>query len=142
MPTMFRPSILLACALLSLTGAGPSAQTPGPVGTARVLVLPFEGAGSNPASHWLGEASAVLVADGLKARGVPSIGRDERVRAFEELHLPLSATLSRATVIKVAELLGAVELVTGTIRVQDRQLTVEAQTIRVDAGRVRPTVTE
>ena len=71
-----------------------------------------------------------------------AISRDERVRAFEELHLPLSATLSRATVIKVGELLGASELVIGTFRVQDRSLTVQAHTIRVDAGRVRQPVTE
>ena len=45
---------------------------------------------------WLGEASAILVGDGLKAQGLAVIGRDERVRAFEELHLPASATLSRA----------------------------------------------
>jgi tetratricopeptide (TPR) repeat protein len=91
---------------------------------------------------WLGEASAILVADGLKAEGLTAITRDERVRAFEELHLPLSATLSRATDIKVAELLGATELVTGTFQVQDRSLTVQAHTIRVDAGRVRQPVTE
>ena len=36
-----------------------------------------------------------------------AITRDERVRAFEQLHLPLSASLSRATVIKVGELVGA-----------------------------------
>jgi tetratricopeptide (TPR) repeat protein len=82
------------------------------------------------------------VADGFRARGLAAISRDERVRAFEELHLPLSATLSRATVIKVAELLGAGELVTGTFHVQDRGLTVQARITRVDAGRARQPVSE
>jgi tetratricopeptide (TPR) repeat protein len=91
---------------------------------------------------WLGEAAAILVTDGLTARGLAAISRDDRVRAFEELHLPLSATLSRATVFKVAELLGAGEFVTGTYRVQDRSLTVQAHVTRVDAGRVRQPVTE
>jgi Tfp pilus assembly protein PilF len=117
----------------------PSVATAAP---ARMLVLPFENTGPDPRVHWLGEASAVLVADGLKARGVAAISRDERVRAFEELHLPLSATLSRATVIKVAQLLGAVDLVVGTFGVRDRELTLEAHVIRVDAGRVRAPVTE
>ena len=63
------------------------------------------------------------------------------MRAFEELHLPLSATLSRATVIKVAELLGARELVLGTFHVEDCELTIQAHTIRVDAGRARPAAT-
>ena len=115
--------------------AAPSSQT-------RILVLPFENTGGDAGMDWLGEASAILVADGLRSQGLAAISRDERVRAFEELHLPLSATLSRATVIKVGELLGARELVIGTFRVQDRSLTVQAHTIRVDAGRVRQPVIE
>lgn len=120
----------------------PSSASAAPSSQPRVLVLPFENTGADARMVWLGEASAILVADGLKAQGLAAIGRDERVRAFEELHLPASATLSRATVIKVAELLGATELVTGTFRVQDRSLAVQVQTIRVDAGRVRQPVTE
>jgi tetratricopeptide (TPR) repeat protein len=92
--------------------------------------------------HWLGEAASVLVADGLNARGLAAIDREERVRAFDELHLPLSTTLSRATLLKVAQLLGASELVVGTFQVQERQLTLRAHSIRVDAGRVRPPVSE
>ena len=141
---MLRPTIALTAVLLAATGIG-SAQTAAPpaaAGSPRMLVLPFEDSGHDPRLHWLGEASAVLVADGLNARGVAAISRDERVRAFEELHLPLSATLSRATVIKVAQLLGAVELVVGTFGVVDRELTIEAHVIRVDAGRVRAPVTE
>ena len=120
----------------------PSSASAAPSSQPGVLVLPFENTGADARMVWLGEASAILVADGLKAQGLAAIGRDERVRAFEELHLPASATLSRATVIKVAELLGATELVTGTFRVQDRSLAVQVQTVRVDAGRVRQPVTE
>ena len=133
--------IALACLLLA-SGAVVRAQTPAADAAARVLVLPFDNTGGEARLHWLGEASAVLVTDGLKARGVSAISRDERVRAFEELHLPLSASLSRATVIKVAELLGARELVLGTFHVEDRELTIQAHTIRVDAGRARPAATE
>jgi tetratricopeptide (TPR) repeat protein/TolB-like protein len=122
------------------TATAPAAVAPAP--QARILVLPFDNAGDDARLHWLGEASAVLVADGLKARGLAAISRDDRVRAFEELHLPLSATLSRATVIKVAELLGAGELVVGTFHVQDRELTIQAHIIRVDAGRVHAPVSE
>jgi Tfp pilus assembly protein PilF/TolB-like protein len=136
-----RRAIALACLLLAWSGVV-RAQAPAADPSARVLVLPFENAGGEARLQWLGEASAVLVADGLKTRGVSAIGRDERVRAFEELHLPPSAILSRATVIKVAELLGARELIVGTFRVQDRELTLQAHAIRVDAGRARPSATE
>ncbi len=140
MTTFPRRTIALTCLLLAWSGV--VRRNPPPTRSARVLVLPFENAGGEARLHWLGEASAVLVADGLKTRGVSAIGRDERVRAFEELHLPPSATLSRATVIKVAELLGARELIVGTFRVQDRELTIQAHAIRVDAGRARPSATE
>ena len=104
---MSRTVTILACLLTIAVGRPAFAQTPA---TAPTLVLPFENAGTDASLDWLGEASAVLVADGLRDAGVAVIGRDERVRAFEELHLPVSARLSRATVIKVAQLLGAAEL--------------------------------
>ena len=107
-----------------------------------MLVLPFENTGHDPAPALARQASAVLVADGLNARGVAAISRDERVRAFEELHLPLSATLSRATLIKVAQLLGAVELVVGTFAGRGSRADRRGARIRVDAGRVRAPVTE
>ena len=133
--------LLMLAPTVSAQTSSPSASA-APSSQTRILVLPFENTGADAGMVWLGEASAILVADGLRSQGLAAISRDERVRAFEELHLPLSATLSRATVIKVGELLGASELVTGTFRVQDRSLTVQAHTIRVDAGRVRQPVIE
>jgi tetratricopeptide (TPR) repeat protein len=108
----------------------------------RVLVMPFENAGQDQRVGWLGEAASVLIADELNARGVPAIRRVERVHAFEQLHLPLTASLSRATVIKVGQLVGASEIVVGTYRLEQERLTVEAHSIRIDVGRLQPDVTE
>ena len=110
--------------------------------TERILVMPFENAGQDPRVGWFGEAASVLIADELNVRGVPAIRRVERVRAFEQLHLPLTASLSRATVIKVGQLVGASEIVVGTYRLEQEQLTVEAHSIRIDVGRLQPDVTE
>ena len=108
----------------------------------RILVVPFENAAHEPRLHWLSEASAVLLGDELRARGLPAISRDDRVRAFEDLHLPVDATLSRATVIKVGRLVGASEVVVGTFAVDGDTLKVEAHAIRVDVGRLEPTVAD
>jgi tetratricopeptide (TPR) repeat protein len=113
-----------------------------PAAGVRILVLPFENTRREPRFTWLGEASAVLLADELNARGVSAITRAERVRAFERLHLPVSASLSRATVIKVGQMLGASEVIGGSYRVEQDQLTVEAHSIRVDVGRLQPQVSE
>lgn len=124
--------LVLACA------AGPaSAQTGG-----RALVVPFESVRTEPRFQWLSEASAVLLTDGLRERGRDAITRTERVSAFEQLHLPVAASLSRATVIKVGQLLGAGDVVVGSFTVDGDQLTVTAHTIRVDVGRLQPAATE
>ena len=43
--------------------------------------------------------------------------RSQRVRAFEQLYLPVSGSLSRATIIKVGQLVGAADVVVGSYRV-------------------------
>ncbi len=106
----------------------------------RILVMPFENPKREPRLHWIGEAAALLLADQLSARGLAAIRRAERVRAFEELHLPSNAVLSRATVIKVGELVGASEVIVGSIALDGSDLVVEANSIRIDVGRLQPHV--
>ena len=108
----------------------------------RILVMPFENTQKEPRLHWIGEAAALLLADDLNARGLAAIRRDDRVRAFEQLHLPASAVLSRATVIKVGELVGASEIIVGTVLLEGTTLAVEAHSIRIDVGRLQPHVRE
>jgi tetratricopeptide (TPR) repeat protein/TolB-like protein len=117
--------------------ASAAAQTP-----SRLLVVPFDNAKNEPRYQWLSEASAVLLTDGLRERSQSAITRAERMNAFEQLHLPVAASLSRATVIKVAQLLGAGEVIVGTFTVEGDQLSVSAQAIRVDVGRVQPAAAE
>lgn len=121
------------------------AQTPSPAAPAsggRILVMPFENTKREPKLHWIGEAAALLLADHLGARGLAAIRRAERLRAFEELHLPANAVLSRATVIKVGELVGASEIIVGTVALEGENLVVEANSIRIDVGRLQPHVRE
>jgi Flp pilus assembly protein TadD len=130
---------LLLLPLVVLSGVPPAFAQTAP---SRILVVPFENALREPRYQWLGEAAAVLLADSLRERGAPALARTERVRAFEQLHLPPSASLSRATIIKVAQLVGAGEVIVGNFKVNDEQFSVTAHTIRVDVGRLQPQVTE
>ena len=136
---MIRRLLLLAGAAL-VAGAGAARAELAP--PSRVLVVPFENAAHEPRYQWLGEACAVLLEDELAARGVAAIGRRERVRAFDELHLPSTASLTRATVIKVGEIVGASEVIVGSFRAEDAALVATAQTIRLEAGRVAPDAVE
>jgi tetratricopeptide (TPR) repeat protein len=129
---------IVACAALLATHPL-AAQRPI---TDRVLVMPFENTRHEPRLQWLGEASAVLLEDHLTARRVAAIPRDERVRAFEDLHLPLTASLSHATVIKVGHLVGAAEVIVGGYVLDGTTLRVNAHRIRIDVGRVDPDVSD
>jgi tetratricopeptide (TPR) repeat protein len=107
---------------------------------ARILVIPFDNTRHEPRLHWMSEASVVLLADELNALGLRAITRAERIRAFEQLHLPPTASLSRATVIKVGQLVGASEVIIGSIAFADGDLSVDAHSIRIDVGRLQPEV--
>ncbi len=99
------------------------------------LVVPFAGT-ADPRTMWLSEAVAILVADGLNDSGVPALTRDERVRAFERLQVPVRASLTSGTVIRIGQLVGASTVVGGHVALDGGMLTVSVQSIRIDTGRI------
>jgi tetratricopeptide (TPR) repeat protein len=101
-----------------------------------ILVMPFEFETRESRYRWLSEAAAVLVTEALERDGAAVISRDERLRAFDRLQVPPLAALSRATVIRVGQLLGASAVVTGTIGVAGDVLSVKARCIRLSTGRM------
>jgi TolB-like protein len=125
---------LTAALLVSQAAPGP----PPP----RFLVVPFETPARDGRSYWLGEAAAIVLADDLNARGLGAITRTGRERAYEELHLPAQQVLSRATVIKLGEVVGAAAVIVGDVRLDGDTLTVTAQPIRIDVGRADTEISE
>ncbi len=115
---------------------GPAAPAPG----SRVLVLPFVTdvdpgtAGGPAAALWLGEAAAILLAEQLDGVGFLAVPREDRVALFDRLRLPTSATLTRATMIRVGELVGASEVVFGRLRL-GASLVARVEAIQLHAGR-------
>jgi tetratricopeptide (TPR) repeat protein len=116
-------------------GAGVSATAETPPGS-RILVLPFDNVKREASIFWLGEASAVVLADDLNALGAGAVTREERREAFERLEVPTTAILSDATVIRIGQLVGASEVVTGTLQLEDDTLVVHARSIMLETGRV------
>jgi len=137
-----RGRALVAMILLAIAGvpASPHAQA---TSGSRVLVMPFAAQANNEgpggASLWLGEAAAVLVGEGLSNLGIGTLSRAERVGVFERLQLPMSSALTRATMIRVGELIGASEIVFGEVRL-GQALDVRVRTIRLGTGQERPVV--
>ena len=104
--------------------------------------MPFENAARDGRIVWLGEASAVLVADDLNALGTSAITRDERRRAFERLQVPPVASLTDATIIRIGQLVGASQVVVGSLELSDDTLVVRARSIALEAGRVQTNAVE
>ena len=138
--------ICLLAVAVSLTWWAPTSAAP-QLATRRVMVMPFAvrtdapGANTAMSAAWLGEAASTLLADELTARGYRALPREDRVSVFDRLQLPMSPDLTHATMIRVAELIGASEVVFGDVHLGD-QLVVRARTIRLDTGQLLPDVTE
>ena len=140
MPRSFIFTVLVA--LLTCSSAAPVRAQANPDSSGRILVMPFDNPTREPRLYWIAEAASLLIADELNARGVPAIRRAERVNAFEQLQLPAAATLSRATVIKVGQVVRASEVIVGTVRLDGEDLVLEAQGVEIDVGRVQPPLRE
>jgi tetratricopeptide (TPR) repeat protein len=134
-------SLAVAIGVTLTLGATATAQPAAP-GSERFLVLPFENPAKEARIYWLGEASAVLLADNLNAFGRPAYTREERLDAFEQLQMPPAPTLSHATVIRLGQVVGATHVVIGSFTLTGTRIAVQAQSIRLDTGKLDREVTE
>ena len=105
-----------------------------------VVVLPFENPTQEARLVWMREGAAILLSDILDAAGETTIDREERLEAYDRLQLPASATLSRASTIKVGQAVSASLVITGTIAMQGDQLVARARVVRLDTGRLLPEI--
>jgi Tfp pilus assembly protein PilF/TolB-like protein len=132
---LMRP--LIACGVI-LASLPALAQSPSATDSPRVLVLPFDNPSREPRLYWLSEGASLLLTQELSARGTSAISRDERLAAFQRLQVPPVATLSRASVIRLGELVGAAEVVTGSVAISGDTFEVRARRIQLDSGRMDP----
>ena len=84
-----------------------------------------------------------MLTDDLIALGAPAITREDRVRAFERLRVPVSATLEprHGHSARPARWRRGVAVV-GSVEVKGQDLIVRARSIRIDAGRMSPEIVE
>jgi tetratricopeptide (TPR) repeat protein len=133
-----RFSVALLVTVISVPSVRSGAQPP----PARVLVMPFENVTREGRIFWLTEAAAVLLTDDLNAFGLGAIPRNERREAFERLQVPPAAALTDATVIRIGQLVGASNVVIGSLQLENDTLVVRARSIALDTGRIQVDVTD
>jgi tetratricopeptide (TPR) repeat protein len=132
----------VAALLIVLLGASAPMAQAQTAATPRMLVMPLENVTRDARIVWLGEAASVLIADNLNAFGASAITREERREAFERLQVPPAASLTDATVIRIGQLVGATQIVIGTVETDGDALVVRARSIALEAARVQANVTE
>jgi TolB-like protein len=134
---MIRCAVALTVALASAPGGAAAVRAPqviAPLASARILVMPFENVTRDARIFWLSEAAAVLLTDDLNALGVGAITRTERQQAFERLQVPPAAVLTDATIIRIGQLVGASQVVVGSLQMEGDSVAVRARSIALDTG--------
>jgi tetratricopeptide (TPR) repeat protein len=121
-----------------------AAQSPPAASSARprILVMPFENVTRDGRIFWLTEGAAVMLTDDLNALGAGAITRAERQQAFDRLQVPPVAALTDATVIRIGQLVGAAQVVVGSLQLEGDALVVRARSIALESGRIQANVTD
>lgn len=92
-----------------------------------VLVVPFENTARVADLDWVGESFAEALTEHLAGAGHAAIARDERLAGLQRLGLPATAPLSRATLLRLGEEVGADWVVLGQFAVDEDQIHAQAR---------------
>jgi len=100
-----------------------------------VLVLPFENRTSDKSLDWMGAAFPDVLNRRLVSAGFLTIGRADRIYAYDHLGLPVDLEPTRATAIRIAQMLDADYVVFGHFAkgtdAASSELTAEASVLDV-----------
>lgn len=100
-----------------------------------VLVFPFENLSTDRNLDWIGEGIAELIIERLRSEpGVYMFSREERLAALNKLGIPETATVSRATALKLGWDTGADGVVTGRFSMAAGQFEISARLADMEIG--------
>jgi tetratricopeptide (TPR) repeat protein len=133
-------AILFLCSAVFFAGLSAQAQQPAasnrpiaiPTQQGVYLVFPFENTGASPRLDWLGEGLEELTIQYLSDSGTQVYSRAGRAGELERYGLPISAKLSRATMLRVAQDLDADYVIFGSFTSDGTSLNIDARALRVD----------
>src|SRR6266446_459252 len=118
-------SFALLCAAVSLKAQQPSVRTNnGATQSGVYLVFPFENAGASPRLDWLGEGLEELTIQYLSDSHYQVYSHAGRAGELERYGLPVSAKLSRATMLRIAQDLDADYVIFGSFTSDGTSLSV------------------
>src|SRR5580658_9507540 len=98
-----------------------------------ILVLPFDNRTDQPNLDWISEAVPEVLNRRLASAGFMPISRDDRLYALDHLGLPSTFQPSRASAIRLAQMLDANYVIVGSFSTSGLRFQVKAEILRVDA---------
>ncbi len=114
-----------------------------PVKAAQTLIIfPFENASNAPGIEWIGEAFPEILGQRLSSPWLYVFGRDDRLRAYDQIGIPLELHPSRATLYRIAEQMGADYVVLGRYDFNGQTFTATAQLLDMQKQHLSPEVGE
>jgi len=138
---VFAPLLARAQQAASPAGASTASAAEEPHGRL-LLVLPFENKTGQPNLDWIGFGAADIFNRRLDAAGFLTISRDDRLYALDRLGLPPNFRPSRATTIRIAQLLDADFVIIGDYTLAGTQLAASARILNLHQLTLSPPITE
>ena len=136
--------LAVLCVLAPPAGAqaqpGSGDGAPSSAGGRVLLVLPFDNRTGQPSLEWMREAAAEILSMRFASAGFQPTSRADRVYALDHLGLPQGFQPSRASALKLAQMLDADSIVVGSFTTDGTSITAEASLVDVPNLRMLPAV--
>jgi len=129
----------LSVILLLCTAA--IAQAPANTGL-NVLAVPFENQSKAPGIAWISDSFPELLQERLNSAKLFVLPREDRIRAYDRLGIPVELHPSRATLYRIAEQLDVDYAVLGLYRFDGRTFTATAQLLDMRRQHLLPEMNE
>lgn len=107
-----------------------------------VLVAPFENQSKAPGLEWIGDSFPELLQQRLNSPTLYVLPREDRLRAYDRLGIPVRIRPSRATLYRMAEQMDVDYVVLGEYNFDGQTFSVKAQLLDMRRPRLLPEVTE
>lgn len=149
-PTLYRYNLLtlrflcfsvICLLLLFAVAAADPAPTPVAVGQT-VLVVPFENRSTAPGIQWIGDSFPELLQQRLDSPTLYVLPREDRMRAYDRLGIPVELRPSRPTIYRIAEQLDVDYVVLGEYNFDGRVFTTTAQLLDMRRQHLLPEMKE
>jgi Flp pilus assembly protein TadD/TolB-like protein len=124
-----------------LVAAAAPAQAPAAAGQT-LLVVPFENQSKAPGLEWIGDSFPELLQQRLDSPTLYVLPREDRIRAYDRLGIPVELRPSRPTLYRIAEQLDVDYVVLGEYNFDGRTFTTTAQLLDMRRQRLLPEMTE